>query len=544
MSHPPPPILSAPSDPDRQSEGPSIGVSENSDAVVDVFARRLYFQGLGFVSLIAFVSLWSQVHGLIGSQGLLPASRFFELAHLKLGHAAYQKLPSVCWLGSNDALLHLWCASGVVLGLLLMFGVAPRLVLLLLWGIYLSLTVAGQQFLSFQWDTLLLEMLMCSVLYAPGGWYPAWKNPPRALPVARWLIWLLAFKLMFLSGVTKLLSGDPSWHDGSALQYHYYTQPLPSWPSWYAYQLPMVFHQVALIAMFVVEVVAPFLVFCGRRGRAVFGVATIALMVAIEATGNFGFFNLQTIVLCLPLIDDLAWSRVVPSRLWQRLQGSLDPTSVVAPVQRREGWRFIVGTGFAGSILMVSSLVTLREMVRTQQPEKLPAVIRASLTAVDQAVLSWSEAWVLSPLAPFRTVNGYGLFRVMTTRRPEIILEISEDGVNWKACEFRYKPGAVDRVPPIVAPHMPRLDWQMWFAALNPRGNEVWLSVLTERILEGNATTARLMGHPELINSPPRFVRLAYCEYKFSTEDQRRATGAWWSRSHLGNLMAPRSLDH
>lgn len=528
--------------------GPSVDACPSQSdgtacAVSDVFSRRLYFGGLGFVSLVAFLSLWSQIHGLVGSQGLLPAERFFQRAYQQLGNAAYHKLPSFCWLSSNDTLLHVLCASGAALSVLLMAGITPRLVLLLLWGIYLSLTVAGQQFLSFQWDTLLLEMYICSLLYAPRGWLPDWKHLSRPLPAARWLVWLLAFKLMFLSGVTKLLSGDPSWHDGSALQYHYYTQPIPSLLSWYADQFPVMFHQAALAAMFTVEVIGPFLIFFGRRGRATFGIATILLMAAIEATGNFGFFNLQTVVLCVPLIDDSTWQRLIPARVRQLLRSpiSFTPGPTAKPVYER--LRFVLGTGFAASVLAVSMLTLLREMVRTQQPEKLPGPIAAILRIADWSILSWSEAWVLNPLAPFRSVNGYGLFRVMTTRRPEIIVEISDDGLNWKACEFRYKPGVVDRPPPIVAPHMPRLDWQMWFAALNPRGSEVWLAALTERILEGDSTTARLLGQPELVNHPPRFVRLAYYEYKFSSGDQRQATGAWWSRSHLGDLMAPRSRN-
>lgn len=509
----------------------------------DVFARRLYFRGLGFVSLIAFLSLWTQIHGLIGHQGLMPAERFFQRAYLQLGNAAYQRLPSICWLSSNDATLHLLCAGGAALGVLLMFGIAPRVILLSLWTIYLSLSVAGQQFLSFQWDTLLLEMYACSLLYAPRGWMPDWKHPSPLLPLARWLLWLLAFKLMFLSGVTKLLSADPSWLDGNALQYHYYTQPIPNWPSWFAAQFPATIHQASLVVMFAIEVTGPFLIFCGRRGRATFGIATILLMTAIEATGNFGFFNLQTAILCVPLIADDIWRRLIPARFLSRFPNGVDPMSAPTLQPSSVRWRSIVGTTFAMSVLVLSGLTGIREMVRTQQPAKLPGPVASSLKFADWIVLSWSEAWVLNPLAPFRTVNGYGLFRVMTTRRPEIIVEISEDGLIWKACEFRYKPGAVDRAPPVVAPHMPRLDWQMWFAALNPRGSDVWLSALTDGILEGNHNVAQLLGQPDLIKQPPRFVRLAYYEYKFSSGDQRHATGAWWSRTYLGDLMAPRSRN-
>ncbi len=501
----------------------------------DVLTRRLYFRGLGLVYLIAFLSLWSQIHGLIGQQGLLPAERFFKAAREQLGAGAFHQLPSLCWLGSNDLMLHGWCALGTLLSLALMIGMAPRLVLVLLWVIYLSLGVAGQAFLSFQWDTLMLEMTACSLLYAPRGWRPNWQNPPDPLPLARWLLWGLAFKLMFLSGVTKLLSGDPAWNDGTALQFHYYTQPIPTWTSWYAYQAPLAVHQLSLLVMFIVEALMPFLIFAGRWGRIVFGLAKILLMVAIEATGNFGFFNLQTIVLCVPLLNDDLLRRLIPRR-WRPLESPLK--SLVA----RSQWRSITGITLAATMLLVSTLTMAHEMVRTQQADKMPRVVVFALGLADRAMLSWGDPHVLKPLAPLRTINGYGLFRVMTTHRPEIIVEISNDGVTWEACEFPYKPGNVDRAPPLVAPHMPRLDWQMWFAALNPRGNGYWLDALTQRILQGNPTTARLLGHPELANNPPRFVRLSYYEYKFSSAEQRRATGAWWSRSHAGYLTGVLSL--
>ena len=69
-------------------------------------------------------------------------------------------------------------------------------------------------------------------------------------------------------------------------------------------------------------------------------------------------------------------------------------------------------------------------------------------------------------LEPYRTFNSYGLFAVMTTERHEIIVEGSNDGVNWLPYEFKYKPGDVMKRPGFVAPYQPRLDWQMWFAAL------------------------------------------------------------------------------
>ena len=522
--------------------------SEPRSPSEETFTRSLFFRGLGLIHLLAFLSLWSQLHGLIGSQGLLPVEHFFKLARDKLGTAAYQQLPSLCWFAASDLMLHLWCALGTGLSVTLLLGLAPRLVLLLLWSIYLSLSVAGQAFLGFQWDSLLLEMTLCSVLYAPRGLRPNWRTAAAPLPIARWLLWGLAFKLMFLSGVTKLLSGDASWTDGTALQFHYYTQPIPSWTSWYASQWPLRVHLFSLWIMFLFEVLLPFFIFAGRRGRAIFGLATIALMVVIEATGNFGFFNLQTIVLSIPLLNDgLLLSLVSRHRRNRAAASSPDAAAssshaaVAIRTVPRPIWRRIVGSTVATAILAVSGLTLVREMVRSQQGDKLPLFVVSGLGLAERSLLSWSEPAILTPLAPLRTINGYGLFRVMTTHRPEIIIETSHDAITWDSLEFPYKPGRVDRAPPIIAPQMPRLDWQMWFAALNPRSNEYWLSSLSQRILEGNPSTARLLGQPQLATHPPKYVRLSYYEYKFSTSDQRQATGAWWSRSHTGHLTGPLS---
>ncbi|HEY4261165.1 MAG TPA: lipase maturation factor family protein, partial [Schlesneria sp.] len=384
-------------------------------------------------------------------------------------------------------------------------------------------------FLSFQWDTLLLEMTVCSLLYAPRGWRVDWQQAPPMLPAARWLLWGLAFKLMFLSGVTKLLSGDAAWNDGTALQFHYYTQPIPNWISWYVYQLPLTCHRVALMLMFVVELILPFLIFTGRRGRVFSGLSTIVLMLAIEATGNFGFFNLQTIVLCLPLLNDHVLHRLIRWR-------STSVRSIAALNATRPQWRTGIGTTAGIALLALSSLTIVREMVRSQQVDKMPQTVVSALGHANRWLLSWAEPALLNPIAPYRTINGYGLFRVMTTRRPEIVVEISDDGRTWEACEFPYKPGDINRAPPIVAPHMPRLDWLMWFAALNPKGNDYWLAALAEKILEGNPSVARLTGNPKLGRDPPLYVRLTYYEYKFSSADQRNATGAWWSRSYSGQL--------
>jgi hypothetical protein len=524
-------------------------VGPSAVPATDACVRELFLRALGVVHLIALFSLWGQIHGLVGSAGILPVGEFLERASARLGPEAWWRLPTLCWLHAGDGMLTALCATGVGLAVLLILGIAPRWSLVGLWGAYLSLSIAGQAFLSFQWDTLLLETTFCAIWYAPPG---IWRRgqPPPAFPWTRWLLWFLAFKLMFLSGATKLLSGDPTWWQGTALNYHYFTQPLPSWVSWYAHHLPREWHRVSLWCMFIVELALPFGILAGRWGRAVFALGTIVLMAAIELTGNFGFFNLLTAVVCLPLLDDAVlgrWANCCFGKLmWQQWcgRGAIPSTATAAvdpPLARLRAARAVGSACVCGVMLFISMLTLLREMVRTQRPDKLPAAVVHSLNFADRWILRWSEPALLDCLAGFRTINGYGLFRVMTTRRPELVIEYSDDGRTWHEYDFRYKPGRLNRPPPVVAPHMPRLDWQMWFAALHPRGHAYWLTALAARILEGNPHTARLMGVPEISAHPPKFVRWVYYEYQFSDPVQKQTRGEWWFRMRHGELTGPLS---
>ena len=130
----------------------------------------------------------------------------------------------------------------------------------------------------------------------------------------------------------------------------------------------------------------------------------------------------------------------------------------------------------------------------------------------------------------------------MTTERQEIVIEGSRDGVHWVEYEFRWKPGVVTRRPRFVAPHQPRLDWQMWFAALDPEGAGSWLAGLVRGLLEGRAPVLSLLGSNPFPDGPPRYVRLVSYHYRFTTSRERSGTGAWWSREFTGYLTAPVSL--
>jgi hypothetical protein len=146
-------------------------------------------------------------------------------------------------------------------------------------------------------------------------------------------------------------------------------------------------------------------------------------------------------------------------------------------------------------------------------------------------------------LEPFRVVNGYGLFRVMTKSRLEIVIEGSADGEEWKPYDFRWKPGDVNRVPPWVAPHQPRLDWQMWFAALGTYRHNPWFVRLLERLLHNRPEVTALLARNPFPDAAPRFVRARSYEYRFTKPDEREQTGAWWEREETGEYLRAVSLE-
>src|SRR5688572_24484519 len=293
----------------------------------------LFLRLLAIVYLIAFVSLWVQVEGLIGPDGLLPAEKYFAAVREQLGSSAVFQLPTLCWVFGAGKFLHVLCAAGVVLALLLLAGVAPAICLALLWAAYLSLNYAGQVFFHFQWDTLLLETTLIAIFVAPWSLLPLWRaqEPPRA---ARIVLWWLLFRLMFLAGVVKLASGDPTWRDLTALTFHYETQPLPTPLAWFAHQLPPWWHRASCAGMFVIELVVPLFLFSVRTLRHNAALLLIAFMAAVALTGNYTFFNLLAIVLCLLCLDDAWWRALLPRRLSARGPFANDERPLIPRWQR------------------------------------------------------------------------------------------------------------------------------------------------------------------------------------------------------------------
>jgi len=474
--------------------------------------RKVFLILLGAIYFCAFISLWVQIEGLVGSRGIMPVNEFLDGVKTITGAERYWILPTVFWLNASDGFLNFLCLAGTGLSLCVVGGIFLVPALILLWLFYLSLMTAGQEFMAFQWDILLLEAGFLAIFLAPSRGRMQAESPPS--PVVLFLYRFLLFRVMFSSGVAKLASGDPTWRDGTALHFYYETQPLPTWGGWYVHQLPPWFQEFSVGCVFVIQLMVPFLIFAPRRLRHIACTILVGFQLLIIITGNYAFFNLLTIALCLLLLDDAFWKKWLPERMVFIPHKESQKRPENGKVKK---WAIGI---LATTVLFISVTHHL-----------IPLVFKGSqIPSLSRTVNSW--------IRPLHIVNTYGLFAVMTTRRPEIIIEGSQDGETWKAYEFKWKPGRLNRAPEFVAPHQPRLDWQMWLAALGGYRQNRWVLQFMVRLLEGAEPVLRLLRTNPFPEKPPKQIRAVVYQYKFTDFSGWRANGDWWQRE-LKGLYAP-----
>ncbi len=434
---------------------------------------------------------------LVGSQGLLPVRDFLA------AQPGFSAAPSIFWIDAGDAMLEWTAFAGALLGLTLFLNFAPRSCLVALWALYLSFVSVGQDFLSFQWDNLLLETAPLALLVAPAGLRPRRAPPPH--PLAVFLVLWLVFRLHFESGATKLLLGDPTWRDLTAMATYYETAPLATWVGWWAHQMPPWAHQACSLFTYVVELGLPLLLWAPAPVRLAVCILMLGMQVSIVLTANYGFFNYLSMALLLFVLDDrqLGWIAV-------RIRRPLAPL----PPRRASTIR-TAALGAVTVLLVGLSVVQFVPFVRSARG-LMPALARTRRL-----------------LNTVRSVNAYHLFAQMTLVRREAIIEGSADGVRWLPYEFRYKAGDPLRAPAFVAPHQPRVDFQAWFLPLGGYGAP-WFDALLARLLEAPEAAAPLFAGTPFPHEPPRLVRVAVYRYRFSDIATRYATGAWWTRELEG----------
>ncbi|KAM4035790.1 lipase maturation factor 2 [Anomaloglossus baeobatrachus] len=564
--------------------------------------RNTFLWGLSGIYLCAFLSLYTQVPGLYGREGILPAGKMLRFTGKELWEQLKDS-PTLLWLGPQLGLdteqgIELICILGALLsmGALLFNCFRDSLIFFLLWILYLSLYQVGQVFLYFQWDSLLLETGFLAVLVAPMRAFRSKMNVWSAHDgITFWLTRWLLFRLMFASGVVKLTSRCPTWWGLTALTYHYETQCIPTPAAWYAHQLPVWLQKLSVVATYVIEIGVPWLFFLPSRRLRLFSFYTqVLLQVLIILTGNYNFFNLLTLVLCFSLLDDqhvrsgpkgkkgrkfslqsiavlfdllvfgllgfwtvkyfdlqINWEKYhVESKtaftyhdFLQWLRTLTFPSIWLAAASL--GWEILKGMYRSASVrgLFWKLLATIQWVVFSFAAVGMFAVSLVPYTYIE--VESNGHLWpsvhrIFKAVDEYQLVNSYGLFRRMTGvgGRPEVVVEGSYDKQTWTEIQFMYKPGNVSAPPPIITPHQPRLDWQMWFAALGHHTQSPWFTSFVYRLLQGNKDVIRLVQNDESLypfnSNPPLYIRAQLYKYWYTEVDQTgHSPSNWWRRRHV-----------
>ena len=472
------------------------GFDATRDSGPDV--ARLFLRLLAAIFCVAWASLGWQLDVLIGQRGLLPAAPFLEAVRAQ--GVGFAQVPSVFWLRADDVALHGGIWLGLGLSLAALCGFAPRLCLGLGTLLYLSYASVAGSFLSFQWDNLLLECGALAVFL------------PRDRP-ARWihiLFRMLLVKLYVESGIAKWQSHLGDWQDGSAMTFYYETAPLPVWLGWYAHHLPAWWHHLESRAVLVLELLLPWLAFGPRRARlALFSILTGFQLLNL-ATANYGFFVYSALGLHVFLLTDADVDRFTRRR---RFPAPITLTSPHVPWLRTAG-AMVVSTLFVG--------VSLVDAAAAFVP--LPARAATWIGPLQRAYEPW------------RLVNTYHLFGSITRERVEPQFEIESNGA-WRSVDLRHKPGDVMRPPDLVAPHQPRVDFQLWFYGLSfQRGAPAYVSTLLDRLCHDPQAVQSLFR--DSLPAAPTAVRIAFWRYRFSDPATKASTGAWWVRTPMGETRS------
>ena len=428
-----------------------------SNFLADTFkiSGWLFGRLLGFVSLIAFLSFLSQSDLLISSDGLVPFKEDLQqlegyITTTDSDISKWYAKPTLLWFSSTDLWLDIILFSGIFSSILLFIGIIPHISIAISWVCYLSISSVSEPFLNFQWDTLLLEAHLLSFFFVPWKVYDDRRKIEDPSLIGKWLLWLLIIKLMFESGIVKFTffgpDGSNNWRDLTALNFHYWTQPIPSWISWYIDQLPSSIDKLSLIFTYWCELIVPFMIFFPRRIRRIAFFSLILFQILIIISGNYGFFNILTIILCITLLDD------------QLIIHFFDKWSIKPMKEKKDNElvkkiKMVFGIVIFCCFIYTTIFFVNRDLKGSNFNQSRNDISNLGSNIIQTAQVS-------------RSLNAYGLFRVMTVTRPEIYIEVLNQDSLWIPMIFKYKPVKESQRPKFFFPHMPRIDWQMWFEAL------------------------------------------------------------------------------
>ncbi|CDR33478.1 lipase maturation factor family protein [Criblamydia sequanensis] len=454
----------------------------------------IFLHLLGLIYFIAISGLFIQFRGLIGQKGILPLDEFKTLLFNRIGKKAYRKIPMLFWFGKGDAFMGAVFGVGLLASLLLFLGFAKPLMILILYGVYISIIYAGQDFLGFGWELFLIEI-------TTHAFFLSLTTLPNPLVFISFNF--LIFRFHFEAGTVKFESRDPNWRNLTALSYHYQTQPIANATAWYAHKLPLFFQKLSCLFMFAAELIVPFGIFFNEPIRLITFFILASLQWFIWLTGNFSYLNYLTLTVLVVLISNRF----------------LEPLFGPAPNAETNFYLSIFLYVVGSFLLFVQVVAFANHFFPNRTFQK-----------------------ILNPLRTLFFGNRYGIFAVMTTKRYEIVVKGSEDGTVWKEYLFFHKASEITRRPTRVSPYQPRLDWQIWFLPFSTFDSEHWFQRFLTRLLEGEESVLKLIRKNPFEDKPPKYIKAVVYDYVFSDKKKKKETKAWWERTYIGRYTPTLTL--
>lgn len=475
--------------------------------------RFMILRLLGILYAVGFLILINEVLPLMGSDGLTPVGIFLHQVENALGSRgdSFMRLPSLFWFVHSDSSLLTFAWIGFILSCVVIAGYANVPVMAILWFLYMSFVHVGQEWYGYGWEIQLTETGFLAIFLCP-WWdmHPFPKHPPPFLIIVlfRWLI----FRIMLGSGLIKI-RGDEIWRNGTALYYHFETQPIPGPLSRWFHFLPHFVLKIGVWFNFLAELVAPLFVFWPRIARHVAGLIIVLFQLVIIVSGNLSFLNWLTIVPALACFDDGFWKKILPRKLVETAENANENATP------------------SGSIATAAWIITALVILLSIQP------------AVN--LLSPSQIMNTS-YDPFDLVNTYGAFGTVGKERYNVIFEGTmdenpTDSSVWKPYVYRGLPVLLDKRPPQIAPYQLHLDWQMWFASMGTPTEYLWTYNLIWKLLHNDKKAMSLFSSVPFAEQPPKFIRAELYRYKFAKPGNPK--GLWWTREDLGNWIQPLSVN-
>jgi hypothetical protein len=520
--------------------------------------RWMFLRALAIWYFSAFYSLLFQIRGLMGPEGILPAGQYLAAVARALGPKRYWFAPTLFWFSPSSPMLMAVIIVGLIASVMAFLNLWPRASLLVCWICFLSFVTATNVWSNYQSDGMLLEAGFLSLFFAPRGFMPGWgaHSPPSraSLFLLQWE-W---FRIYFESGMVKLLSHDEQWRNMTAMDEYYQNGPLPTWIGWYVEHLPHWFHYASALGTLIMELGIVFMLFLPRRVRIVCFFIVTPWEIGVILTANYTFLNYLVLSLGFLLLDDQFLRRFVPRRF--------RPPSPIMPAMEElkeepslsEPSLSILSSGEASPGELSGQTPGVPDHRRRNRVGEHVRAFRFAVSVVMLTCIAYDTTvemlgmplggaplptFPIALLEPFRIANQYGLFAVMTRGRYEIEFQGSNDGANWIAYPFRYKPQVLNEAPRIYAPYQPRFEWNLWFASLGDWRQNDFVPLTEERLLANSRDVLGLFRSNPFPSAPPRFLRAVLWQYWFTSKEEKRRTGNWWRRQWVGVYAPEISLN-